>query len=51
MFRIILITTLIILVNINAQESKSDDMNTKISKMISQLTLEEKASLCSGRDD
>ena len=51
MSRIFLAAVLLMVLNMNAQESKSDDMDMKITKLLSQLTLEEKASLCSGRDD
>ncbi len=36
---------------INAQSNTDDEIKTKIDLLIKQLTLEEKASLCSGRDD
>ncbi|MCW8850975.1 MAG: hypothetical protein OQJ81_13445, partial [Melioribacteraceae bacterium] len=36
---------------INAQSLTDDEIKTKIDLLIKQLTLEEKASLCSGRDD
>jgi beta-glucosidase len=51
MFRIFLVIALITVLNMNAQEFKSDELNTRVSKILTQLTLEEKASLCSGRDD
>ncbi|MDZ7764147.1 MAG: glycoside hydrolase family 3 N-terminal domain-containing protein [Melioribacteraceae bacterium] len=51
MFRKILVAGLIMVLNMNAQEFKTAELDEKISTLISQLTLEEKASLCSGRDD
>ncbi len=36
---------------INAQNTDVVDIDSKVSQLISELTLEEKASLCSGRDD
>jgi len=48
------LTLLIILVasNLNAQQSKTDvEMQDKIDKLITELTIEEKVALCSGRDD
>ncbi len=35
----------------NAQTMNKEEIKTKVDQLVSQLTLEEKASLCSGRDD
>lgn len=36
---------------LNAQTMNTTEIQTKVDQLVSQLTLEEKASLCSGRDD
>jgi beta-glucosidase len=36
---------------LNAQNMTEKELNTQVNQLISQLTLQEKASLCSGRDD
>lgn len=36
---------------LNAQNMTEKELNTQVDQLISQLTLQEKASLCSGRDD
>jgi beta-glucosidase len=36
---------------LNAQTMSEKELNTQVDQLISQLTLQEKASLCSGRDD
>ena len=38
-------------VSLNAQNKNKEDMKQKIEDLVSKMTLEEKASLCSGRDD
>lgn len=42
---------LLSVISINAQEKSNGDMKQKIEDLVSKMTLEEKASLCSGRDD
>lgn len=51
--RSILFLSLLIILNtgLTAQSITENDMKTKIDNLISELSLEEKASLCSGRDD
>lgn len=51
MLRKILVAGLIMVLNMNAQEFSTEELDKKVSNILSQLTLEEKASLCSGRDD
>lgn len=38
-------------VSLNAQNKSKEDMKQKIEDLVSKMTLEEKASLCSGKDD
>ncbi|MBI9072130.1 MAG: glycoside hydrolase family 3 C-terminal domain-containing protein [Melioribacteraceae bacterium] len=50
--QLILISTIFFIgTQSNAQDSHKELIDLKIEKIISELTLEEKASLCSGRDD
>lgn len=50
--KILFLTLVIITTTLSAQISKSDEaLQNKINKLISELTIEEKVSLCSGRDD
>ena len=38
-------------VSLNAQDMKAVELNRKVDELVAKMTLEEKASLCSGRDD
>ena len=52
MKKLIFITAILLISNmIIAQEINKEDLKIKVDKLVSELTLEEKASLCSGRDD
>lgn len=48
---IVFISMIISISKMNAQQLKEDSLQMKIDYLLSNLTLEEKASLCSGRDD
>jgi len=52
MKKLIVISAVLIISNmLTAQKNNNEDILFKVDKLISELTLEEKASLCSGRDD
>lgn len=51
MNRFVTIIILLLLSNILLSQNMNEDINKKVELLIEQLTLEEKASLCSGRDD
>lgn len=38
-------------ISLNAQDMKVDKLNKQVDELVAKMTLEEKASLCSGRDD
>lgn len=52
MKKILILTAVLIISNmVTAQNTDFEALNKKVNKLVSELTLEEKASLCSGRDD
>ena len=48
---LLIIALLIISFALNAQDMNDKEIEKKVSQLVSELTLEEKAALCSGRDD
>jgi len=52
MKKIVLISFLVLItMNLKAQIQKENDIQKKITQLLSELTIEEKVALCSGRDD